>query len=167
VNGEESRAKVVLDTGVILQAALSDLGPAYRALRLVEAGEITAYVSASLRAEYEDVLTRPAIREKNPLLTEERARAMLARLDECTNLVVAPRHYVIYPRDPDDERVLDLAVEVRADYVVSRDGDLLDLDADADFRRRYSFLRVVNPVTLLRELGSRRMQARPSGKLPE
>lgn len=32
-----------------------------------------------------------------------------------------------YPRDPQDEPFLNLAIEVEADYLISRDPDLLDL----------------------------------------
>jgi predicted nucleic acid-binding protein len=62
-------------------------------------------------------------------------------------------------RDVDDEPYLNLAIEVQADYLVSRDNDLLDLvnptTADAvAFQRRFSFsfVKIVDPVAFLKEI---------------
>ena len=60
--------------------------------------------------------------------------------------------YVEYLRDPDDEPVLNLAIHVRADYLVVRDKDLLELATDRDFRLLYSFLKIVTPAAFLQEL---------------
>src|SRR5712692_3611235 len=68
---EDDRSKVVFDTGPVLQAALSDMGPAFQALLLLDEEKIVVFTSPLVRSEYEDVLTRQSIREKNPVLTEE------------------------------------------------------------------------------------------------
>jgi predicted nucleic acid-binding protein len=62
-----------------------------------------------------------------------------------------------YARDPDDARYVDLAIASRADYLVSRDKDLLDLatslrEVGQDFRKRFPNLRILAPDDLLREL---------------
>jgi predicted nucleic acid-binding protein len=59
-----------------------------------------------------------------------------------------------YERDPHDEPYLNLAIAVDAQYLVSRDKDLLDLMADSAFRGQYPGLSIVDPVTLLRTLKS-------------
>ena len=38
-----------------------------------------------------------------------------------------------YPRDPNDEMLIDLAVAVEADFLVTLDNDLLDLPRNPDF----------------------------------
>ena len=43
-------------------------------------------------------------------------------LDEGLYLRRVPQHFT-YPRDPKDEPQLNLAIEVKADYIVSRDKD--------------------------------------------
>jgi predicted nucleic acid-binding protein len=59
-----------------------------------------------------------------------------------------------YSRDPKDEKYVNLAVEAEAEYIVSRDNDLMDLmtgytDECKDFRRRFRKLKIVNPVEFL------------------
>jgi predicted nucleic acid-binding protein len=84
------------------------------------------------------------------------AAALVERIHRHAILVpTVPSHFQ-YPRDPDDEHILNLAVEVGARYIVSRDKDLLDLMADRpeglDFRLRFPQLLVLDPVALLRDL---------------
>lgn len=60
-----------------------------------------------------------------------------------------------YPRDPDDEPYLNLAIEVGADYLISRDNDLLDLmkwekEEGREFQKRFRFLKIVSPEEFLR-----------------
>lgn len=62
-----------------------------------------------------------------------------------------------FPRDPDDEPYLNLAVHGHAHYLVTRDRDLLDLadsttDEAKDLLRICPGLRVLDPVGLLREV---------------
>ena len=57
-------------------------------------------------------------------------------------------------RDPKDEPQLNLAIEVQADYLISRDNDLLDLmnwyqEAGREFQRRFRFLKIVKPEEFL------------------
>lgn len=64
---------------------------------------------------------------------------------------------VKFPRDPHDEPYLDLAAAARADFLVTRDRDLLDLttghSTDAkEFRQRFPVLKIVDPVELLHAL---------------
>ncbi len=81
-------------------------------------------------------------------------RSSYVRLQEkATFIGQVPRHF-LYPRDPKDEKYLNLAIEVAAAYLVSRDKDLLDLmtsDAAAcqGFRQRFPSLQIIEPLSLL------------------
>jgi predicted nucleic acid-binding protein len=57
-----------------------------------------------------------------------------------------------YPRDPDDEPFINLALVSEARYLVSRDKDLLDLAGDEGFQGSYPGLKILDPPALLREL---------------
>jgi|GEM_PF-3297070 len=64
-----------------------------------------------------------------------------------------------YERDPQDEPYLNLAIVTRADYIVSRDNDLLDLMDESraegqDFRVRFPMLTILDPVAFLNRIAS-------------
>jgi uncharacterized protein len=150
----QEKPRAVLDTMVFLQAVGSGKGAAYAVLQRFEAGDFRLFVSRDLLDEIRDVLSRPEIRRKLSLLTDERVAALIGRLERKATLVdvVPPR--IAYERDPDDEPVLNLAIEVNADYLVSRDNDLLDLMKEdypggEAFRVQFSGLSILDPVAFL------------------
>jgi putative PIN family toxin of toxin-antitoxin system len=118
-------------------------------MRRIEAGYITAFICPRVRSEIEVVLDYPELRSKYARLTDERAMEILQRIDTMVQMVPNPPRHVEHPRDPKDEPPLNLAIEVRADYLISRDKDLLSLDTNTDFRALFDFLRVVDPVEFL------------------
>ena len=58
------------------------------------------------------------------------------------------------PRDPKDEKYLNLALVVVPCHLVTRDKDLLDPADDADFRARYPKLTILDPAAFLRLVGA-------------
>lgn len=147
----------VFDTGIVLQAALNPAGPAGDALDQFDQGRVVLYVSPRLRSEWEDVLMRPSLRARNPRLTDAQVWAALQRLDERAVMVPNPPTYLVYPRDPNDEPVINLAIHVKATYLVTRDRDLLDLmdttrPEGRDFRRRFPDLQILDPVAFVTAL---------------
>lgn len=146
---------VVFDTGVVLQAGLRPAGPAGRLLALLDKDLFQLHISEAVIAEYQEVLTRPSIRAKNPHLAEPLAAATVERIRGSALWVAVVPHHFSHPRDPDEEHVINLAIEANARYLVSRDNDLLDLmdenrpDGRA-FRERFPGLTVLDPVAFLR-----------------
>ena len=143
---------VVFDCMLFLQAVTNDAGPAFACFQLVLDDVLTLYVSPVILAEVRDVLGRPKIRRKFPSLTAGHAEAFLQKVEaEAVVLNEVPVAFH-YPRDPDDEPYINLAIGAGVRYLVSRDKDLLDLMADPAFRGRFPGLSVIDPVALLREL---------------
>lgn len=62
------------------------------------------------------------------------------------------KSYIQFPRDPNDEPILNLAIQVKADYLVERDRDLLDLGQSAYFRLLFPFIKIVDPLVFVEEL---------------
>src|SRR5947209_8788670 len=116
----------VFDTMVLLQAAANPGGPAGACLRMVTEGRIVLLLSAEGLAELEDVLGRGRIRRKFPLLTAERVEVFLRGLRARARLVADVPAVLRYLRDPGDEHLLDLVIATGAQYLVTRDNDLLD-----------------------------------------
>ncbi|MDQ3131861.1 MAG: putative toxin-antitoxin system toxin component, PIN family [Acidobacteriota bacterium] len=111
-------------------------------------------MSEEILREIADVLTRPKLRAKFSLLTAERAEKLLQTLRKKATLAKNVPHLFSYACDPKDEKYINLAAFVKADYIISRDKDLLDLMTDftddaKDFRQRFRPLKVIEPQEFL------------------
>ncbi len=153
------RYVVVADTNMLLQSLLNVAGPAGKCLACFRRGEIDIAVSRDTIKEARDVLSRLSLRAKYPQLTDERVANLLAFLRYRGIYLRTVRSWFDYPRDPDDEPYLNLAIEVEADYLVSRDSDLLDLmkweqEEGRAFQQRFRFLKIVTPVEFLKFMES-------------
>ncbi|HUY33873.1 MAG TPA: putative toxin-antitoxin system toxin component, PIN family [Pirellulales bacterium] len=144
--------RAVFDCMIYLQAVANEDGPAFACFRCVDQGLATLCVSAEVLAEVRDVLSRAPLRARFPRLTAERVEAFLENVEAKAVLIAEIPCDFSYPRDPEDEPYLNLAVAAGAKHLVSRDADLLDLMDDLDFRGRFPGLTILDPVAFLRRL---------------
>lgn len=150
------KPRVVFDCNVLLQAAAQQKSVAASCLTLAEKSFVQLFVSQAVLLEIEDVLNRPEVRACFPDLSDEIAGAFLERLRNLSNFVSSVPRTFKYSRDEDDESYINLAIEVGADFIVSRDRDLLDLmtsytDDCKEFRQRFRTLKVIEPADLMKE----------------
>jgi len=155
---------VVFDCNILLQAVARKTGPAAACLRLAEEGFVHLRLSEEILTELSEVLKRAAIRSRYPELTDEIVEDFLKALRSTAEITSNVPKRFTYPRDPDDEPYLNLAIDTEANYLVSRDKDLLDLmtgynDECKEFRQRFRSLTVLEPVEFLNEV--RRYRADP------
>jgi uncharacterized protein len=160
------RPRVVFDCMIYLQATISEHGTAAALLRLVDSSIISLYVSQEILDEIRDVLSRLKIRKKNPDLTDERVNALIIRISDKATLIEDVPSVFDYPRDPKDEKYINLAVEAEADYLVSRDKDLLDLmtgytDECKEFRQRFRPLKIIDPLEFLKIVETESSELQP------
>ena len=152
------KVHVVFDCVVCLQGAARESGPAGACFRLMSEGHITVYASHATLAEIVDVLHRPKVRQRFKTLTPERVGAFLRELRSSVVLVDAVPQVFNFPRDPDDQAYVDLALAAGAKYLLTWDKDLLDLmeenPAGAAFRSDFPNLHIVTPPAFLREIAS-------------
>lgn len=118
---------VVFDCVTLVQSLISERGPAARCLELLEKGQIRIAVSREILAEAREVLSRSSLRDQYPLLTDERVDRLIDLLLYKGRVFRQVRDFYEYPRDPDDEPYLNLAIEARVDFLITWDNDLLDL----------------------------------------
>jgi putative PIN family toxin of toxin-antitoxin system len=147
----------VFDCNILVQALAFDGGPAAACLRLVEAGEIELLFSKATSAELRRVMAYQEVVAISPNLTPLRIAAFIQRLAFRATLVGRVPSTMDFPRDPADEPYLDLVIAAKADFLVTRDKDLLSLmaghsDICRRFRRKTRPLRVLNPVSFLRSI---------------
>jgi len=152
-----TRPKVVFDCNVLLQAVARERGPAAECLRLIERNVATLYLSKPILREVRQILTDAVVQAENLALTSQLVDAFLRKIAYRAELIRDVPPLFDYPRDPNDEKYINLIAAVDADYLVTRDKDLLDLRSGHDltakqFRQRFPRLSVLNPVDFLNEL---------------
>ena len=108
----------MLDSSVVVSAFRSRRGASSRLLVLAEAGRVVPLATPALFLEFEGVLKRPEQREVSRLSLAEVDTALvaLAALVEPVEVCFAWRPQLA---DPDDEMVLEAAVNGRADALVT------------------------------------------------
>ena len=136
---------VVLDTSVIVAALRSRTGASNRLLELVAVGRLQPLVTTPLFLEYEEVLQRPEHRLVTGMTLEDIERFLAAFASAATAVEVNFR-WRPQLSDPDDELVLEAAVNGKAEALVTHNvSDFRDVD-------RLFGLRVVTPGELVKEL---------------
>ena len=132
--------RAVVDTNIIVRAIIKPEGTVAPILTLLSLKRYTLVYSAPLFQEVRSVLHRARIRK--------RIRAYPADIDDVLSLVlqhgelVTPVHPITACRDPKDNMLLEVAVEGRADVIVSGDNDLLVLSP-------FEGIQVVSPAEFL------------------
>lgn len=135
--------RVVFDTNVIVSAMLFiDSAPGRAILAGLEHG--TILMSRSLAGELSQVLDRGKF---DRYVTRERRERFLASLIHAADLIDVNTS-IHACRDPKDNRILELAVDGDADFIVTGDADLLVL-------RWFRDIRIVTPAGLLQSIPGR------------
>ncbi len=127
----------VFDTNVFLQGILSEGGPADDCLRLVFNRSIRLILTDAILSEVENVITRPTLVQKYAQLRTTRPKQLIEKIYSRAIVVEPPKRIFTFERDPTDEIFINLALENKADYLVSRDRDLRDLSSDPAFASQF------------------------------
>jgi putative PIN family toxin of toxin-antitoxin system len=105
--------RLVLDTNIVISAALKPSGLQRTVLLLAITKPARLYISGQIMAEYLEVLARPELRIRRVL------REQLLQLVRNRAHVVKPSHRLWVTHDPDDNIFLECADAARADYLVT------------------------------------------------
>jgi len=154
--------RVVFDCGVFFQALISPRGPAGKCFAAATDGGLVLIISRFVLTELRDVCLRPHL-VRRFRLSESRVVAFVAQIERVATLVEQVPHVFDYPRDPDDEHYVDLAVASQASLIVSRDNDLLALEDSSDessnsYHQRFPDLTILTPEQLLERISRRKIE---------
>lgn len=122
--------KVVLDTNVLINGFKDEYSYEKRVIDAVIAGEIEAY--ANRQTVRENKLLSGQVIESGDYHHE--LNSFFGQLTLVDN-----RHQIHVVRDPEDNKILESAVEARADFLITSDNDLLTLN-------EYQGVEIVNPA---------------------
>ena len=135
--------RAVLDTTVLVSAFLRHMpgGASYDLLALADAGHFEIVLSNDILEETAGVLLRTGRMRERYIYTDQAVVAycqdlgqMAAIVDEIPNVQIV--------RDPNDDMIIACAIAAGADYLISRDKDLLTLG-------QYESVRIISPEEAL------------------
>lgn len=133
--------RVVMDTNVFVSAAINPHGAPAQVLDAWRDHQYELVISPSILEEVLEVIKRPSIRSRHGWSDKEievffRGLQLFA--------VVTPDEMTIaeVEDDPDDDKFLACAVEGAADYIISGDPHLLDIES-------YKEIPIINPRQFL------------------
>lgn len=105
--------KVVLDTNIVVSGLLSPFGSSGKIVRMAASGDIELYYDARILCEYRDVLLRPKFS-----FVQIHIEYLLDQIKACGHIVAAKPLVKRLP-DADDEPFLEVALEGKAQYLVT------------------------------------------------
>jgi uncharacterized protein len=127
--------RVVLDTNVLVGAAYAEASASRRIVEACLNGDLIAVLSPALRREYEQIL-RQAVRVRG-------FDDALRRLLDEAEIVEPQRTPRVVPDDPDDDKLVAVAVAAGTSALITNDRHLLTLDPHGP-------VRIVRPAEFVR-----------------
>jgi len=139
IGKKNPEVKVVLDTNVYISAVLFGRKPE-EIRKLSQEGKIELLVSEAIIAEVAEVLRRKFDWESWQI------SQIINEIRETTTLVIPNQTLSVIKKDEGDNRVLECAVEEKAQYIISGDkSHLLPL-------KEYQGIKILSPDQFLREM---------------
>jgi uncharacterized protein len=151
--------RCVLDTNVLVTGMASSKSASAKLVDAAMARRYVPLVSSVLLGEYRDVLVLPVVTERLVAITRSRVEFALTRLRYVADVVDAAGVRFAFPRDPRDEKLIELAIAGRTTHLITLDSDLLTLptsrsDAGRRFRQRARGTAVVTPAAFVQRWGT-------------
>jgi uncharacterized protein len=122
--------KVVLDTNVIIDGLHDEYSYEKQIIDAVRSGEIEAFANHQTVRENKLIMRR--------LVDHPEYEREINQLFSQINPVIN-RHQIHIVRDREDNKILESAVEAEAEYLITRDNDLLSLE-------KYQGVKIVTPA---------------------
>ncbi len=132
--------RVIADTNILVSATFWK-GDPFKIVNLIEKNKLHHSMSKETIAEYSRIINSDEIIEKiekKDLITSKVVKKVISISD-----IVEPKRKIqVVKDDPDDDKFLEVAVEGRADFIISKDKHLLNL-------KEFEGIKIVSPDTFL------------------
>lgn len=131
--------RAVIDTNVLISAFMT-YGKSRKVLDKVFGGKIRLLNSPAILLEFEEVLSREKFG-----LTRAQVQKIVSLLIRSSEVIEPKTKITFIIEDPDDNKLLECAIDGRAKYIITGDKHLLKI-------REYKNIRIVNPNSFLRKI---------------
>ena len=130
-----TKPKVVLDTNIYLSGIIFG-GNARHILDLVIAEEIIAFTSLTILLEITNKLKSKFRWQKDQII------AVIQTISQTASLIAPKQKLQVVKADKDDNKIIEAAVEAKADFIISGDKHLLEM-------KKYQRIKIVSPSQFL------------------
>ena len=136
--------KVVLDTNVLVSGTFWD-GDSRKILRLLDQKEIVCILSQEIIDEYRAVLIRDDIVDK--IVNKNLIASRVVERIISASIIVKPKNQLFVVKDDsEDNKIVECAIAAQADYIITKDQDLLRL-------KKFESIMIITPEEFLKRLG--------------
>ncbi len=122
----EAQSKVVLDTNNLVSAHIVSQGPSAKIFDLFKTQEIRIYTSPFQLKEFNKVLHYERIKKKYRL-TGQIIKTIIGVFKKYAEVIYPYKIPEVIKEDREDNQILAIAIEAKADYIISGDKHLLGL----------------------------------------
>lgn len=138
--------RAVLDTNTFISAVINiESSVAQEIYQNAKQKRFLLVISPPILTEVDNVLHRPNVIKVHKHSLQELTEVIKEIAD--VSYIVQGKTEIKTVRDPDDDKIIATAVEGNADYIVSRDKDLLDL-------QEYQGIKIITPEEFMKILRS-------------
>jgi uncharacterized protein len=131
-----NRPRIVLDTNVLISAAINPEGHQASVVYLVASGAVELFASAEVLSEYREVFSRPKFAHLDPAAVS----ALLSQVESGATLVT-PATRLAISKHESDNRFYECAEKAGADYIITGNRK--------HFTRPYKTTKIINARQLL------------------
>lgn len=132
--------KVTLDTNFLISATQWDYSVAHKLLKRMLRDKVEIFLSDDILKEFSGILKRDFNR------SSEEINRIINNLTSFANLVDPSRKIEYIRVDPDDDRILECAVESSSDYILTYNKHLLNIENFEDIKiiKPEEFLKIIS-----------------------
>ena len=129
--------RLVADTNVLVSAVIAK-GNEYLLLKEAKLGRIRIVLSLHVIKELKGVLSRPKF-----CFSGEQVESAVKHIISISEIIVATSRVDVVKEDPSDNKIIEAAIDGKADYIASGDKDLLRL-------QKFRNIKIIPAAILLR-----------------
>ena len=127
---------IAADTNFLVSATQWNYSVSHKLLQKLIINNVEIFTTKEVLDELAEVLKRDF------LYNEEEIKNILERVLQFVTLVTSSKKIDIVKEDPDDNKIIECAIESNADYIISYDKHLLKL-------REYENIKIITPKEAL------------------
>jgi len=121
----------VIDSNIFISGIIFGGNPR-KIIDLVTEGKIQLYISSDILREIKEVLERDKFG-----FSQNITQQIIFEIESLSEFVSPKSKHSIVNRDPDDNIIIDCAMEAKVDYIITGDYDLLSL-------KEYKNIKIIN-----------------------